>query len=398
MQAVLLANELKSLAGEIRNVAKADWSQAERDERLARLDERASEIEASVLEHAAAKVAGPAVRSAPPAVAANVSDPYGTPEYRTGFWKFCRTGSTAELRAAPVTTTSSNVPVPTDMERSIVELLYQPLSMIGVCRRTVIDSDRTITVEAGLPTTADIVSENPASAVTLGESTFNKVDVAPYKFVCATQATYEYLEDAAVTGGGQEFLLRKIATALSIKMEDYFTTGTGSSQPKGLVNWVAAGNTVKTGATTTGLTGVNADKIIDLVHAVAPQYRTGNFRMMLNDTTLKSIRTMKIDSSSYEYLWKPGTAQDLTAGVPGTIYGVPYVVNQSMPSYTSGTAKKFLAVGNFDYAYIFERPNTSVIVDPYSNAGKQLVAMYLTRRADFAVVNADAFAILTNAA
>jgi len=398
MQAAAISGELNALNNEERKVADSGWSVGEREERLDRIDVRMRELNTMVLDLAAAKVAGPAVRSAPPAVASTIGDPYGSAEYRSGFWKFCRTGNPAELRAAPITTTSSNVPVPTDMERSIVELLYQPLAMLGVCRRTVIDSDRTITVEAGLPTTAALVAENPGSAVTLGESTFNKVDVAPFKFVCATQATYEYLEDAAVTGGGQEFLTRKIANALAIKMEDYFATGTGSSEPKGLVNWVAAGNTVKTGATTTGLTGANADKIIDLVHAVAPQYRTGNFRVMLNDATLKSIRTMKVDGSSYEYLWKPGTAQDLTAGVPGTIYGVPYVVNQSMPSYVSGTAKKFLAVGNFDYAYIFERPNTSVIVDPYSNAGKQLVAMYITRRADFAVVNADAFAILTNAA
>jgi HK97 family phage major capsid protein len=127
------------------------------------------------------------------------------------------------------------------------------------------------------------------------------------------------------------------------------TTGTGSSQPNGIVTASAAG---KTAASATAIT---SDELIDLQHSVDPAYRQApGCGWMFNDSTLSAIRKLKDGQSNY--LWQMG---DVQIGAPPTLLGKPYYVNQAMDSIA--TAKKTVLFGNFQ-KYIVRRVGDSQVI------------------------------------
>lgn len=114
------------------------------------------------------------------------------------------------------------------------------------------------------------------------------------------------------------------------------TTGTGSSQPNGIVT--AATTAGKTAASATAIV---ADELIDLLHSVDPAYRASpKVRWMFNDSTLAAIRKLKDGQGNY--LWQMG---DVRVGEPAQILGHPYSVNQAMANIA--TAAKPILFGDF---------------------------------------------------
>ncbi|TDT94914.1 HK97 family phage major capsid protein [Azorhizobium sp. AG788] len=113
------------------------------------------------------------------------------------------------------------------------------------------------------------------------------------------------------------------------------TVGTGSSAPNGIVTASALG------VTAASATAITADELIDLEHAIDPAYRNApTVGFMLHDTTLKAIRKLKDGEGNY--LWTKG---DFQAGVPSTINGRRYFINQDMD--TLAAAKKVVLFGDF---------------------------------------------------
>ncbi len=115
---------------------------------------------------------------------------------------------------------------------------------------------------------------------------------------------------------------------------DHFTTGAGTTLPKGVVVASIEG---KEAASQTAIT---SDEVIDLEHSVDPSYRPGA-RWMMHDNILAAIRKLK-ESTTNAYIWQPG----LQAGVPDRLLGYEYTVNQSMASSQAQSAK-ILLFGQF---------------------------------------------------
>jgi HK97 family phage major capsid protein len=100
-------------------------------------------------------------------------------------------------------------------------------------------------------------------------------------------------------------------------------------------------------ASTSGVTGVadppTYDNFVDLVHTIDPEYRK-NSRFMMSDSTLKSIKKIKILQYSGDTvgvpLWQPGLAAQ-----SDSILGYPYVINQSMAA--PGSSAKKVLFGDF---------------------------------------------------
>jgi HK97 family phage major capsid protein len=100
------------------------------------------------------------------------------------------------------------------------------------------------------------------------------------------------------------------------------TTGTGSSAPHGIVTASSLG------VTAAAVAAITFDEIIDLEHAVDPAYRVSpKAAYMFNDTTLKAIRKLK--DLEGRYIWQMG---DVQKGVPGSLNGRRYFINQAMAS------------------------------------------------------------------
>ena len=96
-------------------------------------------------------------------------------------------------------------------------------------------------------------------------------------------------------------------------------------QPEGLLTNSSVGETVSGNANT-----LLADGLIDLVHAVKTPYGTGA-SFIFNRTTLAAIRKLK--DTANQYVFQAGMM--LTAGVPNTILGYPYIEIPDMPDVSA---------------------------------------------------------------
>jgi HK97 family phage major capsid protein len=390
-------NELKlklaGLADEMRTVLNSTTlSPAEIDERYDRLNTDAIKLEKEMskavrFERAKSLEASNA-RSAP--APTQVTEPRAstaTAEYKAAFFRYLASGNPTEVRA--ITGSTTNIGLPDDMYRTLVERLYAPTNFLGRVQRLSIDGDKKFAIGNALPTSA-FVDEN--SSITASDPSFSaQVTVDPKKIVCRTTASVEALADAVGNPDMQGYIMRQQADSMRILLEKAIIQGgVTNAWTKGIeVAPVDASQTVAVTGQYSALTG---DNIIDAVHKVAPQYRTGNFFWLMNDDALKAIRKIKITSVN-EYLWKTGTAEDLTNGMPGTIYGVPYMMCQSCDSTETTNAR--IVVGNYDYCTLFERLGMQMLVDPYSGASTLAVNLYTYARYDFKTLLPEAFAGIT---
>lgn len=118
------------------------------------------------------------------------------------------------------------------------------------------------------------------------------------------------------------------------------TTGVGTTAPTGAVTASTLGKT------TASATAVTFDEVIDFEHSIDPAYRQSpKFALMFNDATLLALRKLKDGNGNY--LWQAGNVQ---AGIPNTINGRPYFINQAMASMATGN--KFMIAGDFSKYFV----------------------------------------------
>jgi len=193
-----------------------------------------------------------------------------------------------------------------------------------------------------IPTTNDtsnkgeIIGENLVNNEL--EMTFGQLVLDAFKYSSKyILASIEFMQDSSINV--PEFIGSALANRIGRIQNDHFTTGSGTGQPKGVVN--AAANSGVTGATATT---VSYDNMIDLIHSIDPAYRAGS-RFMFHDAALKMLKKIKVlqysgDPSGVP-LWQPS----LVVGQPDTIAGYPYTINQSMAAPAS--AAKSILFGDF---------------------------------------------------
>jgi HK97 family phage major capsid protein len=230
-----------------------------------------------------------------------------------------------------------------------------------------------------------------AEATTIGTSvdpTFSAVTLVAYKlsskpvFVSA-----EIIQDSAFN------LASELAEMMGIRFgrgeNVYFTTGTNSSQPQGVV--VAAG----TGKTSAAAAAFTSDELIDLVHSLDPSYRAlPSTGFMMKDDVIAYVRKFK--DANGQYLWQPG----MVAGVPDRIYGYPVIANQQMTGLTSGvpvTATKHVLFGAFEKYIVRDAGGVRMyhLTERYRDVDQDCFVAF--KRVDGRALNADAFKVLLQA-
>jgi len=384
----------------------------EEREKIARIDadldivERQAQDRAALraaqerIAHLEAERSQPQFRAALPAKREAGYD-LASPEYAQRWIQAVARGDAAELRV--LGTGTSGAGIPTDMERRIIEKMYQANVLRSICPVTAIDSKRTITVEGALPTSAVVAEAGSISPSDPGFGT--AISIVPRKIVCATTMNQEFIEDAIGQNGigsGLDWVASRIGLSLGLKMEELYTigdTGASPAEPEGIAKNGGAITQVTDlggGAVTT----ISADNVIDTVHLVAPQYRNSpRFRWLVSDTFVRVARKLKnsvTTSGAQEYIWTqaPANSQTMVGGAPGLLYGVPYSVGQYVPTATSN-GNVFAVVGDFQYFEIFDRTGMTSLVDPYSAAANHRVTLYTYARTDSKVMLASAFAAIT---
>ena len=175
----------------------------------------------------------------------------------------------------------------------------------------------------------ELLGENTDAFANSVDATLAQVTFKAYKFSSKPmKVSNELLQDTGVDLPG--FLAELLGTRIGRVANTYFTTGTNSSQPQGIVTGATAGKT------TGGATAITFPEIIDLEHAVDAAYRkSASCRFMLHDSILAYMKKLTIGSSTNDGrpLWSPGYAQ----GAPDTIDGFRYLINNDMASAVATT-------------------------------------------------------------
>ena len=158
-----------------------------------------------------------------------------------------------------------------------------------------------------------------------------------------------------------------------------FVSGSAVGRPEGVTTNSSIGTT--NSGSGTALTG---DGLIGLVHDIKTDYgRNGTF--IFNRSTLADIRKLK--DSAGQYIFQAGMM--LTAGVPNTILGYPYVEMPDMPDVAASA--KPVAFGDFSRGYmIVDRVALSILRDPFTQATSGTVRYVARARVGGQVILAEA--------
>lgn len=215
------------------------------------------------------------------------------------------------------------------LERAM--LAFGQIRNVATVKRTATGAAYPIPTNDDTSNKGALLAENTIAVekdIEFGQVTLNAFKFTSKKVLVSLELMQDSNEDlAALIGSALGERIGRITN-------DYFTTGTGSSEPKGVV----------TGATTSGVTlGTKTPTYVELVGTEAgldPAYRP-NASWMFHDTELQEIK--KIVDGQTRPLWLPS----MSGGAPDRILGYPYTVNQSMAVAASTGSGKSILFGDF---------------------------------------------------
>lgn len=241
------------------------------------------------------------------------------------------------------TATAGGDTVPTDFYSQLVAHLIE-VSGVLMAGPTVLNTDSGENIEVPT-TTAHSEAAITAEGAAIGEDdpAFTKRTLGAYKYGVLIQVSSELLNDTGVDLEG--YLAMQAGRALGNAFGAHLVTGSGSSQPTGVITSASTG---KTGAAAKA--GVfTSDDLIDLFFSVIAPYRNSqSCGWLMKDATLGAVR--KLADSNGQYLWQPS----LQIGAPDTLLGKAVHTDPNVAA-VAATAKS-VAFGDFS-AYFVRQVN-----------------------------------------
>ena len=249
------------------------------------------------------------------------------------------------------TTTEGGFTVPTEVAAMVIDKLkaYGGMREVSSIISTAGGNPMNWPTSDGTAEVGAIVGQNTAAVV--GDVTFGTIGLNPFYYTSNQIALpLELIQDSAIDVVA--FVVNRLATRIARIQNTHFTVGAGTTVPDGVVPRAGVGKTGLTGQTLT----VIYDDLIDLCHSVNRAYRM-NGRFMLNDLTLAVVRKLK--DTTGRPIWNPGDNEGIADGVPSTICGCPYTINDDMPVMAANA--KSVAFGDFSYYTIRDIANTTTL-------------------------------------
>jgi HK97 family phage major capsid protein len=234
--------------------------------------------------------------------------------------------------------------VPDDVMLSIVEAMksFGGMRAVSTTVPTATGADLPIPTDNDTSVVGEIITEN--STHNDGDITFGQVVLQSFLYSSkVVKISRQLLQDARLDLA--QYIGRKLGQRIGRIQNTHFTTGDGSSKPRGIVPASVLG------VTASGPTDITYDELVDLQHSVDPAYQA-NASWMMNFTTLGLVRKLK-DSANMP-VWAP-----MANGTPDTILGRPYTINQDMPAATTGL--KSVLYGDFSNYHIRDAGNVILL-------------------------------------
>lgn len=196
----------------------------------------------------------------------------------------------------------------------------------------------------GTAEVGEIVAENQSA--TDADVTFGTISLPIYKYSSkVVTVPFELLQDSSVDI--EAFVRNRMVERIGRITNQHFTTGTGAGEPNGVVTAATVGVTATN--STSQVTAVTYDSLVELQHSVDPAYRAqGRVAWMFNDNTLMKIRQIKDESK--KPIFVPGYDQGNPQGAPDRLLGAPIVINQNVPNMAQSA--RSILFGDFSSYYI----------------------------------------------
>jgi HK97 family phage major capsid protein len=234
-----------------------------------------------------------------------------------------------------------------------------------------------------------ILAEN--TAVAEQDVTIGQAQIGAYMYTSKlVRVSFQLIQDLPTF---DSWLITRLAERVGRILNAHFTTGTGTSQPNGIVTGGTVGATAAGTFAAGGVLGSGGgDIIIDLVESLDPAYgASNNLKFMGHQQVRKAVRKLK--DLQGRYMWEVS----LQNGVPDSLLGYPFLLNNDMAVPAIGS--KSLLFGDIHTAYlarIVRELTTLRLTERYADF---LQAAFLAfERADGQVQNANAYRVLASPA
>lgn len=258
-----------------------------------------------------------------------------------------------ETRALTVTTTAGGYLIPNEMIRSLEEaqLFFGGMRSVATIIRT----------ESGATLPFPTVNETAVKGRILGINTqvtqtdpvFGIMNLGAFKYSSdMVLVPEELLQDSGVNM--PDFLGRALGLRIARITNQHWTTGTGTTQPWGIVTRATARNLGTGTATSFGATTAAIyQNLVGIVHAVDIAYRR-NAKFMMNDAILAIFAGLT--DTTGRPIWSPSVA----GGEPDRLLGYPVIVNNDMAS-TLANLTRSVVFGDLSSYYIREVRDVAVL-------------------------------------
>ena len=271
--------------------------------------------------------------------------------------------------------------VPQSFYAEVQRALKNVAPLRGFCKIITSDTGETlrIPVNDDSSNSGAIVAENAEH--TALDMTFTEISLGAYTYSSRlVKCSNELLQDSGIDLA--QFLGTQLGERIGRIQEQHFLTGSGSSQPEGIIT--AASTTTAASATAIGI-----NDLVTLMNAVDPAYKTGGkVAFVMHQTVWSALRKLQ-DSQGRQLI------SDIQAGQAPELFGYPVLLTSGMDS-TFVATKKTVLFGNFDYYAIRDVANLVVARSADRFFEFNQTAFLALQRTDAKCLNAAAFRVLVH--
>jgi HK97 family phage major capsid protein len=172
--------------------------------------------------------------------------------------------------------------------------------------------------------------------------TVREIELQPQEVAAFMTVTDKLLRNSAAASALINSLLRKAVLAAE---DQAFYNGSGSGQPLGVLGHASTINVTRVAS--------NQVSYTDIVNMYARIVFGGSYIFLANQTVLPQLMTMA--DSGGNLIWRPN--KDAIGGNPGTLLGVPVVINQRSAALGSDGD-----IGLLDLSYYYIKDGSGIIV------------------------------------
>lgn len=246
------------------------------------------------------------------------------------------------------TNSAGGYAVPPAFREQIIETMKWYGPMLSLCELLPTETGAAMTWATNDDTsnTGAILTEN--SQISAQDTTFGQATLNSYVYTSKLiLVSWQLLQDRPDI---DTFVARKIGQRLGRILNTHFTTGTGSSQPQGIVT--GASKTVTGTGSFATTTGIAYSNLVDTIENLDPAYinaadgsaEAPGLTWLMHQSMRKAIR--KLTDTQGHPLWEPS----LQNGRADYLLGYPARINNDMA--TLATSSKSLLFGDIRQAYV----------------------------------------------